>query len=133
MSSGIALPTGRRMLLPNEEARDFFHDRANHFAELETVAEAIGARDRAPAPAEMNHAIAERLRRHHGVAVTVGPLPGALRRYDPAARRLDLSDTPAAREPRLPAGLPARCCWKARDAVEAVVAAAEPSTHGSGA
>ena len=24
-SSGLALPTGRRILLPNEEARDFFH------------------------------------------------------------------------------------------------------------
>src|ERR1700733_6453082 len=29
-ASGIALPTGRRILLPNEEARDVFHERANH-------------------------------------------------------------------------------------------------------
>ena len=95
-SGGIALPTGRRILLPTEEARDFFHDRANHFPALEAAAEAIGA-ELAAAPAEMNHAIAERLRRAHGLTVTVaapvGTLAGALRRYDPAARRLELSDS----------------------------------------
>ena len=78
-SSGLALPTGRRVLLPTEEVRDFFHDRSNHFAELETVAEAVG-REIGAGPAELNFAIAERLRRHHGVAVSFGPLPGALRR-----------------------------------------------------
>ena len=41
----------------------------------------------------MNHAIAERLRRTHGLTVTVQPLDGALRRYDPAARMLVLSET----------------------------------------
>ncbi len=90
-SGGIALPSGRRILLPTEEARDFFNDRANHFPSLELAAEAllgeIGA-----APAEMNHAIAERLRRRHAVNLTVGPLEGALRRYDPAARLLHLSE-----------------------------------------
>ncbi|MBX9702409.1 MAG: ImmA/IrrE family metallo-endopeptidase, partial [Acetobacteraceae bacterium] len=91
-ASGIALPTGRRVLLPTEEARDFFHDRANHFPALEAAAEAIGA-ELAAAPAELNHAIAERLRRRHGLTVSVAALPGALRRYDPAARRLELSDS----------------------------------------
>src|SRR5918997_5623954 len=81
-SGGIALPTGRRVLLPTEEVRDFFHDRSNHFAELETVAEAVG-REIGAQPAELNFAIAERLRRHHGGAVSFGPLPNALRRYDP--------------------------------------------------
>lgn len=42
-SGGIALPTGRRVLLPTEEERYFFHDRANHFTALEHAAEAIGA------------------------------------------------------------------------------------------
>jgi predicted transcriptional regulator/transcriptional regulator with XRE-family HTH domain len=129
-SSGIALPTGRRMLLPNEEVRDFFHDRANHFAELETVAEAIG-REIGAGPAELNFAIAERLRRHHGVAVSFGPLPGALRRYDPAARRLDLSDT----LPRQSRGFQLAfqlVLMEGRDAVEVVVAAAEPSTQEAG-
>jgi predicted transcriptional regulator len=91
-SGGIALPTGRRILLPTEEARDFFHDRANHFPALEQAAEAIASELAVPPP-EMNHAVAERLRRHHGLKVTVMALPGALRRYDPEARRLDLSET----------------------------------------
>ena len=30
-AGGIALPSGRRVLLPNEEARDLFDDRGNHF------------------------------------------------------------------------------------------------------
>ena len=62
-ASGIALPSGRRILLPNEEARDFFDDRANHFPTLEEAAETIAAELAPRAPAEMNHAIAERLRR----------------------------------------------------------------------
>jgi predicted transcriptional regulator/DNA-binding XRE family transcriptional regulator len=90
-AGGIALPSGRRLLLPQEEARDVFAAHANHFPLLEQAAEALG-RELAAAPAEMNHAIAERLRRHHGLAITVGPLPGALRRYDPVRRALDLSE-----------------------------------------
>ena len=91
-ASGIALPTGTRILLPTEEARDFFHDNANHFPVLEEAAELIGA-ELGAVPSEMNHAVAERLRRRHALTVTVGPLPGALRRYDPDARRLELSET----------------------------------------
>ena len=37
-SSGIALPSGRRLLLPHEEARDAFQERANHFPAIETAA-----------------------------------------------------------------------------------------------
>ena len=91
-AAGIALPSGRRVVLPVEETRDFFHDRANHFPELEALAEAIGA-ELGAAPQEMNHAIAERLRRRHGLAVRVGPLAEGVRRYDPAARLLELSET----------------------------------------
>jgi len=129
-SSGLALPTGRRVLLPTEEVRDFFHDRSNHFAELETVAEAVG-REIGAGPAELNFAIAERLRRHHGVAVTFGPLPNALRRYDPAARRLDLSES----LPRQTRGFQLAyqlMMLEARDAVEAVANAAEPSSQDAG-
>jgi predicted transcriptional regulator/transcriptional regulator with XRE-family HTH domain len=90
-SGGIALPSGRRLLLPTEEARDLFNDHGNHFPALEQAAEALGA-ELAAAPAEMNHAVAERLRRRHGIAVTVGPLEGALRRYDAPARLLQLSE-----------------------------------------
>src|ERR1700747_1337733 len=82
-AGGIALPSGRRVLLPNEEARDFFDDHANHFPILEEAADAISSELNAP-PAEMNHALAERLRSAHGLTVTVQPLEGVLRRFDPA-------------------------------------------------
>ena len=91
-SSGIALPSGRRMLLPTEEARDFFHERGNHFPELERFGEKLGAELRA-APAEMNHAIAERLRNAHGVRVTVAPMPESDRRFDPRTRDLWLAES----------------------------------------
>src|SRR5499427_10609167 len=42
-AGGIALPSGRRVLLPNEEARDFFDDHANHFPSLEEAADAVAA------------------------------------------------------------------------------------------
>ena len=90
-ASGIALPSGRRMVLPNEEARDFFDNHANHFPALEDATAAISMGG--VAPAEMNHAIAERLRREHGLTVTVTDLEGTLRRYDPGARSLVLSDS----------------------------------------
>ena len=40
-AGGIALPSGRRLLLPTEEARDAFHERANHFPALEEAAAAL--------------------------------------------------------------------------------------------
>ena len=45
-AGGIALPSGRRVLLPNEEARDLFDDRGNHFPTLEVAAEAMAAEKR---------------------------------------------------------------------------------------
>lgn len=125
-SSGLALPTGRRILLPNEETRDFFHDRANHFPALEAAAEAIG-REIGTRPSEMNHAIAERLRRVHGLSVHVGPLEGALRRHDATARMLYLSES-LPRESRGFQMAFSLMLLEARDAVEAAMAGAEPST-----
>ena len=121
---------GRRVLLPNEEARDLFDDRGNHFPPLEAAAEAIAAELRA-APAEMNHAIAERLRRMHGLTVTVQPLEGALRRYDPATRALALSEM----LPRESRGFHMAfqlALLEARDAVEAMLADAAPSSPEAG-
>src|SRR4051812_36148913 len=69
-SSGIALPSGRRLLMPNEEARDAFHERANHFPELEQAAEQVGAA--LPySPSDRDHAIIDRLRNAHGLLVQV--------------------------------------------------------------
>ncbi|HTU54064.1 MAG TPA: short-chain fatty acyl-CoA regulator family protein [Acetobacteraceae bacterium] len=125
-AGGIALPSGRRVLLPNEEARDFFDEHANHFPPLEEAAEALAA-SLAASPHEMNHALAERLRRAHGLTVTVQPLAGALRRYDPAARLLALSEA----LPRESRGFQMAfqlALLEARDAVDAVLAAAHPSS-----
>ncbi|HQT64305.1 MAG: XRE family transcriptional regulator [Acidocella sp. 20-57-95] len=90
-SNGITLPSGRKILLPNEEVRDFFHEHANHFPVLETTAEAITASLNAEVIGT-NHALAERLRRDHGLVVSVKPLPGALRIFDAKARLLTLSE-----------------------------------------
>ena len=125
-SSGIALPSGRRLLLPNEETRDLFNDRGNHFPTLEEAAETLTAALGA-APAEMNHAIAERLRREHGLVVRVAPMDGALRRYDPADRVLTLSE----QLPRESRGFQLAfqlVLLEAREAVEAVLESAAPTT-----
>jgi predicted transcriptional regulator len=126
-ASGIALPSGRRMLLPNEEARDFFDNHANHFAALEDAATCIGDVLGCVAPAEMNHAIAERLRQVHGVTVTVLPLEGALRRYDAATRGLALSEN----LPRESRGFHMAfqlALLEARNPVETLVREAKPTT-----
>ena len=125
-SSGIALPSGRRILLPNEEARDAFHDRANHFPELEAAAEAIAA-GMPLVPSERDHAVAHRLRTAHGLRVQVGPMDGALRRFDPAARSLTLSE-------QLPRESQAfhlafqLALLEARDAIEGLIASIAPTS-----
>ena len=125
-AGGIAQPSGRRVLLPNEEARDFFDDHANHFPSLEEAADAVAAAC-AATPAEMNHAIADRLRNMHGLTVTVQPLDGVLRRFDPETRRLALAET----LPRESRGFQMAfqlALFEARDAVEAVLREAPPSS-----
>ncbi|MBV8457756.1 MAG: DUF2083 domain-containing protein [Acetobacteraceae bacterium] len=125
-AAGIGLPSGRRILLPNEEARDFFDDRANHFPALEEAADGIAAAC-APGADEMNHAIAERLREAHGLAVTVQPLDGVLRRFDPNTRRLALAEA----LPRESRGFQLAfqlALLEARDAVETVLGDAAPSS-----
>jgi predicted transcriptional regulator/transcriptional regulator with XRE-family HTH domain len=125
-SGGLTLPSGRRILLPNEETRDFFNASSNHFPPLEQAAaditRALGAK-----PHELNHALAERLRRHHGLTVAVQPVENALRRYDPAARLLVLSES----LPRESRGFHMAfqlALMEGRDAVEAIVGPAAPST-----
>ena len=109
-ASGIALPTGRRFLLPNEEARDAFHERGNHFPALEAAAETVRA-GLDVAPAELNHAIAERLRERHGLSIRVAATDGALRAYDAAARSLVLSEQ-LPRESRDSTWRSSWRCWK---------------------
>ncbi len=125
-ASGIALPTGRRLLLPTEEVRDIFHDRANHFPLLEEAAERLVA-DLGVAPAEMNHAIADRLRTRHGIVVQVGPMASSHRRYDAETRRLHLAES----LPRESRGFQMAfhlMLLEAREAVEAVITQAAPTS-----
>jgi predicted transcriptional regulator/transcriptional regulator with XRE-family HTH domain len=125
-AGGITLPSGRRVLLPNEEARDFFDDRTNHFPTLEEAADGIAATC-AVVPAEMNHAIAERLRKTHGLTVTVQSLDGVLRRFDPETRRLALSEI-LPRESRGFLMAFQLALFEARDAVETELQDAAPSS-----
>ncbi len=125
-ASGLALPSGRRILLPNEEARDVFHERGNYFAELESAAEGIADALNAT-PAETNHAIAERLRKLHGVSVRVSAMEDALRRYEPETRTLTLSE----QLPRESRGFHMAfqvILLEARDMVEALLGRIAPST-----
>ncbi len=125
-SSGIALPSGRRLLLPNEETRDLFNDRGNHFPTLEDAAEALVAELGAHAGRDQP--------RHRRAAAPAARAGGARRAAGggaaplrPGGPRADPVRATAAREPRLPAGLPT-VLLEARDAVEAVLDSAAPTT-----
>lgn len=125
--AGITLPSGRKIMLPNDEVREFFHAHENHFPALEDAAEAIGATLNA-AELGTSHALAERLRRVHGLVVRVQSLPGALRVYDAKARLLTLSeDLP--RESRGFYMAFQLALLEARDALEPIVEAAQPSSR----
>ena len=124
-AAGIALPSGRRILLPNEEARDFFQDRGNHFPALETLTETVATQCDA-STSGLDRAIAERLARSHGVRVRVGPLD-TQRRYDPDTRVLDLSET-LRRETRAFHLAFQLMLLEARDLADAAAAAASPTT-----
>ncbi len=88
-SDGIILPSGRKIMPANDEVRDYFHTQANHFESLEQAAEGISA----ALPAGLGQqALAERLRRGHGLVVSVQPMPGAHRVFDAKAKMLRLSE-----------------------------------------
>jgi predicted transcriptional regulator/transcriptional regulator with XRE-family HTH domain len=127
---GITLPSGRKILLPTEEVRDIFHDHANHFPTLEEAAEGIAATLDVINQGS-SHALAERLRRVHGLVVSVRPLPGALRVFDPAARVLTLSQD-LARESRGFHMAFQLALLEARDEVEKIVQAANPTSRDAG-
>jgi predicted transcriptional regulator/DNA-binding XRE family transcriptional regulator len=91
----LDLPSGRRrIVLPTEEARDFFEARANHFAEVETAAETLW-RAAALSPTSLAQGLEHRLETAHGISLSVAPLDkmhGAWRRFDPQAKLLELSE-----------------------------------------
>jgi len=116
----------RRVVLPAEEARDFFESRANHFPEIEAAAEALDL----PRGAELGAALAERLAKRHGIRVGVAPLEamgGALRRFDLRARVLTVAESlpRASRNFHLAYQLG---LLEAREAIQRAVRAHPPST-----
>jgi len=126
-SEGITLPSGRKIMLPNDEVRDYFHANENHFEALETAAEAISSALNS-AIIGTNHALAERLRQDHGLIVSVRHLPNAHRVFDAASRLLSLSED----LPRESRGFQMAfqlALLEVREPVEALVAAAEPSSR----
>jgi predicted transcriptional regulator/transcriptional regulator with XRE-family HTH domain len=125
--AGITLPSGRKIMLPNEEVRDFFHDHANHFPALEDAAEAITNGLNA-ATMGTNHALAERLRRDHGLVVSVQPMHGSVRVFDAKARLLTLSES-LTRESRGFQMAFQLALLEARGATDPIVQAAAPSSR----
>ena len=125
-ASGIALPSGRRLLLPTEETRDAFHERSNHFPALEEASETLSAELAVP-PSEMGHAIAERMRTRHGLSLRIGPLDGAQIRHDPAARTIALSEALSAESHAFHLAFQLMFLER-RDAVEELIQAIAPSS-----
>ena len=94
LTGGAGPARTRRLLLPTEEARDFFYDRTNHFPPIEENAEALWREARLD-PADPHQGLVGHLASRHGITVEVAPIEamgGALRRYDPRAKRLVLSE-----------------------------------------
>ncbi|MBI1684950.1 helix-turn-helix domain-containing protein [Caulobacter hibisci] len=86
---------------PTDWVRDLVGSQRNHFAELETAAEAIVAALDAD-PQDLGPAVRERLLDRFGIQVRVMPvevMAGSLRRYDHHRKRLMVSETlaPASR------------------------------------
>ena len=94
LSLGLPSGTTKRIVLPTEEARDFFEARANHFTAVEQAAETF-SRAAELAPAELDRGLVARLATKHGITVSVARIESGndtLRRFDPRERTLVLSE-----------------------------------------
>lgn len=91
---GVSVADTGRVPMPYEEVRDFFYDRRNHIAELDTAAERLFD-ERGLAIGALDLQLSEILLRDHGVTVVIrDDLPGALgpkRSYDSSGSRLVLA------------------------------------------
>ncbi len=123
----VEVSPGLRVRLPYEEARDFFETRANHFPGLEEAAEAIVASCGGGLLGVHSPVLAERLRKAHGLTVTIEPLDGVLRRVDTSPPRLALAESlpPPSRAFQMAFQL---AQIEAKDAAGKVLAEATPSS-----
>lgn len=83
-----------RSFLPSEEVSDLVQGRSNHFPELEAAAEDLWRRAALDA-GDVYSGLVRFLAKEHGIVVEVarwGSERGVLRRFDPASRRLVLSE-----------------------------------------
>jgi predicted transcriptional regulator/DNA-binding XRE family transcriptional regulator len=92
----LGLPSGttKRIVLPTEEARDFFESRANHFAAVEDAAEKLWSGAELSG-ADLERGLMARLSSRHGITINVAPVEmmnGALRRFDSRARTLTIAE-----------------------------------------
>jgi hypothetical protein len=86
--------TAAQAHLPSEEVSDLLQRRSNHFPELEAAAEDLGRRAELGVD-DRYGGLVRYLEREHGIRVEVarwGAERGVLRRFDPSARRLVLSE-----------------------------------------
>jgi predicted transcriptional regulator/DNA-binding XRE family transcriptional regulator len=94
LSLGLPSGTTKRIVLPTEEARDFFEARGNYFPAVEEAAETF-CRAAELAPTTLERGLIERLATRHGISVQIISLDQdseIQRRFDPRARTLALSE-----------------------------------------
>ncbi len=94
MTLGLPSGTTRKMVLPAEEARDFFHDRTNYFDEIESAAERAVAEANLPV-GEPWRGLVDYAKGKHAIAVDIvapDELAGGVRHYDTKTRKLRLSE-----------------------------------------
>ncbi|MCQ8277467.1 short-chain fatty acyl-CoA regulator family protein [Acetobacteraceae bacterium KSS8] len=121
-AAGIALPSGRRILLPLEETRDFFQQFSNYFPAIEEAAEARAA----DINNDADRFILDRLQQRHGVRVRIGS-GEMMRRFHPETRLLELSEA-MPRESRAFQLAFQLMLLECRPILDAIVADARPST-----
>ncbi|MHA1569941.1 MAG: ImmA/IrrE family metallo-endopeptidase, partial [Alphaproteobacteria bacterium] len=81
-------------VFPLDEVRDFFHEHANHFPELETAAEELWA-DAGLEIGDLYRGLADTLERVHNLRVKLMPVDvmgAAIRRFDRHNRRILISE-----------------------------------------
>ncbi|MFT3714672.1 MAG: short-chain fatty acyl-CoA regulator family protein [Gordonia sp. (in: high G+C Gram-positive bacteria)] len=97
LAAGAPNPDDHAPTTPFEQVRDYFYDRRNHIAELDTAAEAMfsahGLRI-----GGLDLQLARVLEEDYGITVSISapalgeePEPGPKRRYDPATGRVELA------------------------------------------